>query len=390
MAAVGIWLLIEVSRSRSIIRRPTLPVIMLIVFVLYTLILEMMTHGAGGLASRIQLYIMFFFLVVQQAYRNDFPRLRTIFWFVIVAAAVAMTTTYLYLSFVDARAMRTLVRSTEAAQDLTEQGVGGYSLAYGAILMLPGLTVLSLRPSLIDRLAPNAFFRSFSLLPKLLIWYLTGLSILLVISSQFATAVMILMVCMTIVLVLWRLTVLRIVIALVLVFVIVFFLDALLIKLFVFLAPLVEGSNYALKITDLLGSLRGDAAAGTVNDRLDRYMRSLFLFFENPVTGTLFFTDVGKHSTILDTFARWGFVFGAIFVYLISFQQIRALRPLLFVRGGLGVALGSSVSIIMVFGLNNVFMSAGIIIYIFYPLVFFVMTQPQLKERKADPAVQYA
>jgi len=390
VVAVGVWLIIELARPRGIIRRPTLPILILLFFVFYTLILEFMTHGADGVVSRIQLYIMLFFLLVQQANRNDITSLRSVFWFVIVATTVAVTTTYLYLYTVDARVMRTLVRSTEATQDLTDKGIGGYSLAYGAILMLPGLIVLSLRPSLVGRLAPSAFSWPFSIVPKLLIWYLTGVSILLVLSSQFAIAVIALIVCMLIVLLLWKLTGARVFLVTIFGFIILFFMDALLINFFLFLAPFVEDSNYALKVNDLLVSLRGGAAAGTVNDRLDRYVRSFILFLDNPVTGALYYTDVGKHSTILDTFARWGGVLGAMFVYLISFQQIRALNQLLFVRGGVGMALAAFVAVMMVFGLNNVFMSAGVVVYIIYPLVFNAMAQSQLRESEAQSGVPCA
>lgn len=390
LVAVGVWLLIEVSRPRGIIRRPTLPLLALFVFVSYTLLFEFMTHGLSGIVSRIQLYIMLFFLVVQQARRNELHSLNSIFWLVIILTAVAMTTTYIFMITIDARVMRTIVRSSEAAQDLIGQGVGGYAIAYGAVLMLPVLTVLSLRPVLIDRLGAPPLLRFFPLLPRLLIWYLTGLSVLLVISSQFATAVMIFAVSTMAVLVLWRATVFRIFITIMLMLFLLFFFRALLIELLVYLAPLVEDTNYALKVNDLLISLRSDGVGGTVEDRVERYSRSLTLFLENPFTGVLYFNDVGKHSTLLDSFARWGALVGAILVYLVSFSQIRALRTLSSVPGGAGAAFGTLIAVLMVFGLNNVFMAGGIIIYIIYPLVFDVLGQTWSHPQRAGLAVPHA
>lgn len=333
---------------------------------------------------------MLFFLVVQQARRNNLRSLDTIFWLVIILTAVAMTTTYIFMITVDARVMRTIVRSSQAAQDLIEQGVGGYAMAYGAVLMLPVLTVLSLRPALIDRLGAPSILRLFPIVPKLLIWYVTGLSILVVISSQFATAVMILAICMVVVFFLWRVSVFRILLAILILCVLLFFAEAVLIEVLVYLAPLVEGTNYELKINDLLASLQTDGAGGTVGDRVERYSRSLALFIGNPFTGVLYFTDVGKHSTLLDTFARWGVLIGAILLYLVTFLQVRALRSLSSMRGGAGAALGALIAVVMVFGLNNAFMAAGIIIYIIYPPIFDALGQSQFRQQKADLAVSHA
>lgn len=390
LLAVGVWLVIEASRVRGVMRRPTLPLLALFVFVPYTLLFEFLTHGPGGIVSRVQLYIMLFFLVVQQARRNNLRSLDTIFWLVIILTAVAMTTTYIFMITVDARVMRTIVRSSQAAQDLIEQGVGGYAMAYGAVLMLPVLTVLSLRPALIDRLGAPSILRLFPIVPKLLIWYLTGLSILVVISSQFATAVMILAICMVVVFFLWRVSVFRILLAILILCVLLFFAEAVLIEVLVYLAPLVEGTNYELKINDLLASLQTDGAGGTVGDRVERYSRSLALFIGNPFTGVLYFTDVGKHSTLLDTFARWGVLIGAILLYLVTFLQVRALRSLSSMRGGAGAALGALIAVVMVFGLNNAFMAAGIIIYIIYPPIFDALGQSQFRQQKADLAVSHA
>jgi hypothetical protein len=390
LSAVGVWLLIEVSRPQGVIRRPTLPLLALFVFVPYTLIFEYMTHGLDGIVSRIQLYIMLFFLVVQQARRNSLHSLNTIFWLAIILMAVAMTTTYVFMITIDARVMRTIVRSSQEAQDLIGQGIGGYAIAYGAVLMLPVLTVLSLRPALIDRLGAPPVLRLFPLMPRLLVWYLTGQSVLLVIFSQFATAVMIAVLCMTVVVVLWRATVFRIFFTVVLVFLLLLFFRDISIEILERLIPFVEDTNYALKVGDLLASLQSDGLGGTVEDRLERYNRSLTLFLENPFIGVLYFNDVGKHSTLLDSFARWGVLIGAILLYLVSFRQVRALRLLSSVPGGVGAALGTLIAVLMVFGLNNVFMAAGIIIYILYPLVFDVLGQMRSHPQKASLAVPRA
>ncbi|WP_369611770.1 hypothetical protein [Marinobacter sp. RI1] len=342
-----------------------------------------MIHGIEGFLSRIQLYIMLFFLIVQQARRKDLSSLGSIFWLIIVLLAISMTVTYLYVSTVNDRAMRILVRSSKEALELTEKGVGGYSLAYGAVLMLPVLTLVSLRTSLIEFLEVPRVLRITPWLPRLLIWYLTGLSILLVFSSQFATAVITVTICLAVIFVLWRPSSFRVILLFCLMFFLILFGKALIVELLTYLAPIVEGTNYHLKVNDLLNSLQMDSAGGTVSDRVERYKRSLLLFLQNPFTGVLYFTDIGKHSTLLDTFARWGFFIGGVFLYLVTFTQVRALRSLSSQRGGLGVILGTLIAVLIVFGLNNAFMAAGAIIFIFYPLVFSAMERSQMSQGRA-------
>lgn len=373
LGAVTFWILVEAWRHKGIIWAPTLPVLMVLVYAIYTIFFEVLTRGASGVISNIQLYIMLFFLLAQQARRNAMESLYPVFWLVIGLNAIWMTSTLTFLSTVDARAMRMLVRSTVAAEELIEQGVGGYSMAYGAVLLLPVLTLLSLRPGLIDRLQPPGFLTVFPLLPKITVWYLTAICIVLVVKSQFSTAVMAMTVVLMATLFLWKLSSLRLLVTVFSAILLLFFGKALLIELLVVLRPFAEGTNYFLKVNDLLLSLQSGGAAGTAGDRIDRYMRSVALFAGSPIWGVLYFTDIGKHSTLLDGFARWGAVFGAILVYLVTFVQVRALRAFSSVPGGAGAAIGSLVAVLLVFGLNKHFMTAGITIFIVYPTVFHVL-----------------
>ena len=382
VGAVGCWLLIEAERPHGIVRAPTLPVLMVFVYTAYTMFFEVMTHGVSGIISSIQLYILLFFLLAQQARRNEMASFYPVFWLVVGLNVVWITSTLAYLSTIDARAMRVLVRSGAEAEQLSALGVGGYAMAYGAVLLVPVLTILSLRPRLIDRLHPPRFLTAFPLLPRLTIWYLTAASLSLIVLSQFSTAVLVLTVVMSLTLILWRLNNIRLFSALFATVFLVLFGQAILIEVLLVLRNFAEGTNYTLKINDLLASLQSDAALGTAQDRIERYMRSATLFLRSPLWGVLYYTDVGKHSTILDAFARWGLVIGAVQVYLISFVQIRALRSLHAVSGGAGVALGTLAAVLLVFGLNKHFLAAGITVFVIYPLVYAAMkSRPNPKEQ---------
>lgn len=95
-------------------------------------------------------------------------------------------------------------------------------------------------------------------------------------------------------------------------------------------------------------------------------MRSFLLFLENPVIGVLEFASVGKHSSILDTFARFGIIFGTVFVYLIAYLPWRAIQ----VAGArhFGVPFAMLIAIALTFGLNSGFMGLGVMMFIVFPV----------------------
>lgn len=370
LGAVGLWLLMELYKPRGIVRVPTFPVLMVFIFTLYTLSFELLTHGVAGVLSRVQIYIMLFFLLVHQSRRKSLSSLKNIFWLVVILLAVSMTMTYLFLLTNDARAMRTVVRSTDAAHEMLEQGVGGLSMSYGAALLLPVLTVISLRPRVISLLSPPRLLRLSPVLPVFIVWYITILSFLIVLASQFSIVILTTVVSTSVALILWRLTSVRL---LAIIFVCVFLLflgQEFLVSALNYLRPLAEGTNYINKIDDVLYGLQVGEAQGAASDRVERYLRSISLFLDSPIFGVLYYTDIGKHSTFLDGFARWGGGIGWVQVFLVSFIPFRACKSLSGVEGGEGAALGALVAVIMVLTFNKHFMSAGVIIFILYPFVF--------------------
>lgn len=169
--SVAIWGGVEATKPHGVFRRPPVVMLLYLFFCLYTLLLEFMTHGASGAVSRLQLYIMLFFLPLFLSLRNAPERLYFLFWVFISLSALAMTTTYLYLSSFDARAMRVVVRASQEAIELQNAGVGGLAMAYNAALLFPVLLVASLQPALVEGLRPPRLLRIIPKLPVMLVWY---------------------------------------------------------------------------------------------------------------------------------------------------------------------------------------------------------------------------
>ena len=127
-----------------------------------------------------------------------------------------------------------------------------------------------------------------------------------------------------------------------------------------------QGTNYYMKLNDLIDSTESAEASGTAFDRIARYIRSIIIFFENPVFGVLVRDSIGKHSLILDTFAQFGFIIGILLIYIL-FKIPYSIYRLSKKQQPLSFAI--LFVIIMLTSLNNIAMAYGFVFYIFYPYI---------------------
>ncbi len=149
-----------------------------------------------------------------------------------------------------------------------------------------------------------------------------------------------------------------------------------------------KGTEYEAKIRDFQESMVDGRSTGSVEARAERYERSLRLFLEHPLVGTLMFDDVGKHSAILDRFAQYGVVVGALFFFLIAYYPLRMLRN---TRVPIGLGLSFAFVAIMFPMVNNVFMSWGLILYVFSRGALSVLGIPlEWRRSRRDATSEYA
>lgn len=359
------WLFLEISRSSELAHKVTTPILLTFLYIGYTGFVEALLYGPEGLISRIQIFIMFFFLIIGQSRRNDLKSLVPVFWAVLAVYPVWLFITVRTLTTTNAHAARTIVRSGEAAAELTQQGVGGYGLVYGTLLLFPALLVLLRnRQVLRDGTLPRPL-RTFPVLAFGLVALNIGLGVALALTAGFTIAVIALIGILISFFLLEKYNAMRFLFAAFVMIVLVLFAKPLLEASLLFLQPFVEGTNFALKIRDILFSMQVGDASGTASVRAERYMRSLQIFAENPIIGVLRFEDIGKHSQILDGFARWGVIFGGILVYLISYPAFRAMRGS---KHSFGMGLALFVAITVIFGMNSGFAAAGLMLYVMFPV----------------------
>ena len=366
LIATGAWFFLELSRSKGIVLRPTRPVILAFVFMAYTGVLEVVLNGPNGLLSHIQIWIMLLFLVIFQSRRTNLQSLTPIFWLVLSILPLWMFITIKTVLFENPHAARLIVRSSAEADTLVQQGVGGYALVYGAILLLPSLSVLLLNSFSLKNVILPRPLQSIPAIAQGLLLVNLALSVFLVLSAGFSIAVIAMIAIFILTIFLNRYSAQRAFITLFALVVAFVLGESLLEWVLTAMLPFAEGTNFAIKINDVLRSMQVGDAVGSAGDRLERYARSFRLFIENPIVGTLVVDDIGKHSEVVDTYARWGAFIGTIFLYLTIFLPLRVLQAGK-IRFGVGLAM--LMAVVFVLGLNSGFAVAGLMLFLMFPVV---------------------
>jgi hypothetical protein len=364
LACAALWMLLELGRHRNIFRYPTMPVLIAVLYVGYTLAIELLVPDLGTLSRHYQVWIMLFFLLVfESERRHGGYAYKPLFWLSLVLLPIWMWSTIHAYGTVDADVSRIITRSSVEAEELTAQGIGGFGLVYSVVVAIPILAGFVLRPGRLDwERLPGGKWR------KRLAWLLMLVNLLLavwmVLNAGYSFALLLLLGSLLVVFLVNRRGLVPVIRGLLFTSVATVVLVLALGPFVGFLSGLARGTEYQQKLADLQATFEGESAVGTVDLRMERYERSLELFFRNPVLGVLKVDDVGKHSAYLDRFAQYGFFFGAMFVYLMLYLPLRIARNR---SADPGISF-SVLFVAVVFPLiNNVFAAFGFMIFIFYP-----------------------
>lgn len=366
--AVSLWALLEALRPGGIFARPTIPTIVCAAFLLYTTVVEVLLGADGDILQHVQIGIMLFFLVFYESRRNHVRSMAPIFWFVLGTLPLWLYSTYTAYDRFGTNVSRMVVRSSDAARELTAEGVGGYSLVYGTVLILPIFAVMLMNLRRILPIETPAILRKVSKIP-MLVHALLAVNLILgaavVLRAGYSIAILLAVAALGLSIFFRKRS------AVFLLFVPMaalggyLFLELALLPTLNALKPLAEGTPYYRKILDLIGTLETDQSQGTFDDRWIRYMRSWDLFIRNPLFGVISAADVGKHSAILDTLARYGVFVGSAFIYLLLYLPVLMMKAM---RDNFGLALSVFAVMVLLPILNNVFGSLGVMLFIMVPV----------------------
>lgn len=373
VACVLLWLVLELLRPKSLFTRLTPLTLAALFFICYVLIVDIVQVGLSAIIKNLQMLIAFFFLFIWESRKKDFNSLIPVLNVVLLTLPITYLITLYNLWFVDAHMMRYAVRSSDIARDVAESGIGGYGLAYSTVLMAPALYALF-------RFRHSVFVGSWQ---RKLVSINLVLAILLVMSSGFTIAVLTLILTFTVILLLGKLTALRIVSSIFVCIIFILFYKPIGLVTLEFVEPYAIGTNYHLKITDMKHSLIEGNATGTAEGRTERWTRSIELFKQYPILGTLSDRDIGKHSEILDIFAKYGIGVGILFLFVIFQPTVNGFNR----RSSLlkGISLAMLIATIAALIMNNLVAAQGLAIFIILPLSLALIQSSIYKIKKFEP-----
>jgi O-antigen ligase len=390
VVAVSLWLFCEITRRNGIIFRPGAAVLIALFYAGYTTLTILSADGPSALVMNIQMFIfVLFFVQFQAAIRHGLAKYRWVLWISLGLLALWMAITVGALRGNDHIA-REIVRSTDATQEYAATGIGGYGLVYAALWAIPALfyLVANLPPLPARRYGDAA--RRWAIARRALAVISLLLAVVLVMTAGYSIATLSFFLAVLAYLLLrgrGQGRAMRIILASAVAIVAVGLLQTdLLGNMIEQVKPLTEGTNYYRKLDDMQMSLNSESAVGTVHDRTDRYMRSAQLFVENPLMGVRSARDIGKHSLVLDTFARFGIIGGLPLLFILFSVPIRIMRASTKRPAMAGVAFASLVLVAVCTFSNDISAAMGFVIYLIYPLAMTYWRPPRPGRR---PAVRF-
>lgn len=384
IAASLIWLSIElVSRPRNLIT-PSLPTFFAFFFIFYTAIIDLILYETKDILQHFQTYVFLLFLIFYESYsKRDIRHLRIVFWVSLVLLSIWSLITIKEM-LIYPHVARLLVRSSPMAEYYMAKGVGGYGLVYSVVVVIPILAYFIRSGDV------NLYFKRQNFIKKIfahsliILCFLICLTVIIMAGYTIATVLMAGSILIFLMVKGDSLTSMCIAatISILIILLFGFFSDSFINSM----SELSTGTQYEKKLQDITHSIEIERSVGTVSTRSERYIRSIKLLFENPFFGTLEFTDIGKHSSILDKFARYGIFIGAIFAYTVFYLPLRYIK---YVSSNFGLVFAIIFITIGFSFLNNITMSFGFMIFIFYPVAMtYVREQKSGYGRVAKLAAQ--
>lgn len=368
LLAVGLFLLIEVVKHPETFLRPTWTTVAVVVYACYINIFGYFADGMSDIIRNFDLNFFLFCVFILEIFRRR--NLEYLKWPALAVCLTSVAWVVITLIAMEGQrnVARVITRTSTDSEALMSAGVGGFGLTYFACAMIPTLIYVLRATDLNPRWL------------KIPTWIYLILLVTLVIRAGFFIAV-----------------VLGFAAALISVFYVkgtqkAFLQATLMISLVLvgglltssqirdFAIEMSAGTMYEQKVEDTTDFLNDNTADGTFGVRAERYQRSLQIFAENPFVGVTSVQNVGKHSQILDSFARFGVLIGGLLPLIIL------LEGRVFSKRYYGTTAFPLVAVtlllVLCMGLvNNISMGVGIVAFIVMPTAVHAIAQA---ERKSD------
>lgn len=302
LGAIALWFILNIPYDVHFEKIHILSIVFVLLVVLVTLI---ETKGNfGDVLKPINMYLLVIAFLMAYSYKDRWNELSDLIPIVLLLLIYFNYQTYVTVVD-DPTVARLIVRDDPSTYSYYRIGVGGYGLLYSQVCILPVIIVWimgALRKSRIKFAIGVVWLITFTL-------YLlnSGYTIALVVS-----------IVGLVILFLYRRSsiVMAIVVTSIIIVAMVWligyndgFRNALL--------EFFDGTTVAKKINDIYLSITTAEAADSIMVRIGAYVNSLTTIINFPITGGLWWDNIGGHSAILDVFAKYGIFGGYIYCKII-------------------------------------------------------------------------
>lgn len=235
---------------------------------------------------------------------TDFKKLKFLIIFIIALYCIWNTTTLIAVS-TDGHIMRALVRNSDISVACAKRGIGGYGYLYSVVAMLPiGVYMLGTKQNIIIR-AIIVYF----VISGFILSYMSQYFIALILSALIFPMLYIANkhkdgMNMS---------------SYIIVFGMLILVFCSLESILDFLINIVDIPSLNRKLIGMQNTLLygGDVEDSEFGERYERYMRDLGLILKSPLFGAFKYSEVGKHSSILDFFAQYGIPLGIVYIKIL-------------------------------------------------------------------------
>jgi len=313
-------------------------------------------YGLSNILRPIATYLLVLAFILNYLHRFRWDDLNILIPFVLILLTIWNMKTVTTLHS-DPTIARLLVRNDEETYKYLRMGVGGYGLLYPQVCIFPMMISW-----LIGALRNKRLYFAVGV-----IWITSY--ILFVFQSGYTIAIVTSVVSLIILFLYNRKSItMAMVITLSLIFLIVWLIGYVP-SVRLFLLDVFDGTKVAVKIKDIYESITSDAVADSIYVRIVRYQVSLTSIVKYSVLGGLWFGEVGGHSALFDSFAKYGIWGGYMFIQMFYHVPLEIKRKTEN-HTSLRVANATFVSLILISLLNSVSYSFVFLIMIFLPILY--------------------
>ncbi len=345
---VLLWLLWKKAKNG------TVPIYVLTGLVLIGVMLTVGFAVGDNINQHMALYLVLLYTLCT-AYLCDLGEDIESYEFLIPLTFIAMTVWNIFTIkalIANPHIMRYLVKNNSGYGGF---GVGGYGHAYGSVLLIP----LALDYTLKEQNKKNKIIAAA---------YLTT-TVYMILNSGYLLSVLAMVLGFAYYLIMRR-TDKNNIGWFLLVFVLLLVLYIKMEDILLYLINRLDVGGMRMKLVEIYELLSEEGAAADLEKssvfgtRYERYTRDLALIWDSPIWGVLTHMKVGKHSTLLDTFAQFGIPVGCLFCYTLVKPLRQSLGNSLMYSRMVGATIAELFFVLL---FNNIAMGMGIL-YILIPV----------------------